>query len=50
MNEFVSVNKMSKKQKAAYFKQRRNTWGINPITRKKESKRIYNRKRAGRYE
>ena len=50
MNEFVSVDKMSKKQKAAYFKQRRNTWSINPITRKKESKRIYNRKKVSRYE
>ena len=50
MNEFVSVNKMSKKQKVAYFKQRRNTWGINPITRKKKSKRIYNIKKVNRYE
>ena len=46
MNDFISVDKMNKKQRAAYFKQRRAVWGINPVTRTKQSKKAYNRKKA----
>ena len=50
MTDFISLDKMNKKQRAAYFKQRRATWEIKPITRTKDSKKIYNRKRVKNYE
>lgn len=42
---FTSLEKMNKKQRAAYYKERRASWSINPVTRTKESKKAYNRKR-----
>ena len=42
---FVPYEKMSKKQKAAVNKQRRNEWGFSPVSRVKPSAKIYNRKR-----
>lgn len=43
---FVSESKMSKRQKAALNKQKRNTWDFSPITRVKPSKKIYDRKKV----
>ena len=40
----VSVEKMSKKDRKAYFSAQRNTWGaLNPTTRKPEHSGAYNR-------
>ena len=47
----VSVEKMSKKDRKAYFAAQRNTWGsLNPVTRKPENSRAYNRAEAKRQE
>ena len=43
--KFIDIEKMSKKAKKEHFKKYRNDWnGINPITKKINSKKIYNRK------
>lgn len=47
MKKFVPFEKMSKKQQKAINNAKRNTWGnINPITRKSENKKAYNRKKC----
>ena len=43
---FVSESKMSKRQKAALNKAKRNTWDFSPVTRVKPSKKIYDRKKV----
>ncbi|MDO4741495.1 MAG: hypothetical protein Q4A66_12580 [Eubacteriales bacterium] len=46
MQDFVPYEKLSKKQKKAVDRRARGTWGdVNPVTKKKESARIYNRKK-----
>lgn len=44
MAKFVPKQKMSKKAQRALNAQSRVMWDVNPITRKVESKKIYNRK------
>ena len=47
MARFVSKKKMSKKAQKAQNVLRRETWGvINPVTRRVESKKAYNRKKS----
>ncbi len=47
MKKFVPFEKMSKKQQRAINNEKRNTWGdINPVTRKSENKKAYNRKKC----
>ena len=44
--KFIDITKTSKKTQKEYFKKYRNNWhGVNPITKKIESKKIYNRTR-----
>ena len=44
MNNFVPYEKLSKKKKKEMNAKKRNTWnGLNPITRKPENSRAYNR-------
>ncbi len=51
MDRFVPYEKLSKKAQRDRNKQRRRSWGgISPITRKSESKKLYNRKKTARYE
>jgi len=45
---FIPYEKMSKKDKAALNKKRRVKWGFSPVTRKKPSGKIYDRKKAKR--
>ena len=45
MEKFVPYEKMSKKQKREIDRAKRNTWDINPVTRKTENKKAYNRKK-----
>jgi hypothetical protein len=46
MKKFIPYEKMSKKQQREFDKAKRTTWGeLSPVTRKSESKKIYNRKR-----
>ena len=45
MKKFVPENKMSKKARKELNSSRRTTWGFSPITKKVESRKVYNRKR-----
>ena len=47
MKKFVSYAKLSKKEKRKMDVAKRNTWGeVNPVTRKPENPKAYNRKRT----
>ena len=44
MNTYIPYEKLSKKEKRKIDSSKRNTWGaLNPITRKPESSRAYDR-------
>ena len=45
MTKFVAESKMSKKARKELNAQRRATWGFSPVTKKVESRKVYNRKR-----
>ena len=46
MKKYIPYEKMSKKEKRKIDALRRNTWGeLNPITRKPENSKAYNRKK-----
>ena len=46
MKKHVSYNKLSARRQRAEDRKHRTTWGFSPVTRKKESGKIYNRKRT----
>ncbi len=47
MEKFVPYEKMSKRERRALDRQRRGSWGaISPVSRRIESKKRYNRKKA----
>ena len=47
MEKFVPYEKLSKKEKRKLDQARRQTWGqLNPVTRKPENSRAYNRKKS----
>ncbi len=47
MEKFVPYEKLSKKEKKKLDQARRGSWGnVNPVSRKVESKKVYNRKKA----
>lgn len=47
MEKFVPYEKLSKKEQRKINKAKRGTWGdINPVTRKPQNSKAYNRKRA----
>ncbi|MDE5947116.1 MAG: hypothetical protein K2G63_07425 [Oscillospiraceae bacterium] len=48
MKKFVPYEKMSKKEQHKINKEKRNVWEINPVTRKTENKKAYNRKKLRR--
>lgn len=51
MKKFIPYDKLSKKQKRAMDRSRRNTWGeISPVTRKPAASGAYNRAKARRWE
>ncbi|MBP3428323.1 MAG: hypothetical protein J6M47_08700 [Clostridia bacterium] len=46
MEKFVPYEKMSKRQRREADRARRATWGdVSPVTKKKESAKLYNRKK-----
>lgn len=50
MKPFLQREKMSKREKRALDAAKRATWGeINPVTRRAENKKIYNRKKSPRW-
>lgn len=47
MQKFVPFEKLSKKKQRELNKKQRGSWGgLNPVSRKVESAKIYNRKKA----
>ena len=47
MEKFIPYEKLSKKEKRKIDQARRQTWGeLNPVTRKPENSRAYNRNKA----
>ena len=48
MAKFIPKAKMSKKARKELAKQNRVTWEMNPVTRKTENKKAYNRKKNSR--
>lgn len=48
MAKFIPKAKMSKKARKELAKQNRVTWDVNPVTRKTENRKAYNRKRDSR--
>ena len=47
MEKFIPYEKLSKKEKRKIDQARRQTWGeLNPVTRKPENSKAYNRKRT----
>lgn len=45
MTRFIPKEKMSKKALKELVRKKRVTWDISPVTRKTESKKLYNRKK-----
>ncbi len=50
MNKMISYDKLSKKEKKAYDAKRRVVWPFSPVTRKKESGKAYDRRKARKWE
>lgn len=47
MEKYIPYEKLSKKQKKALNSQKRSTWGsLNPVTRKPQNSKAYNRQKA----
>ena len=47
MEKFIPYEKLSKKEKRKIDQARRQTWGeLNPVTRKPENSKVYNRNRT----
>jgi len=47
MEKFIPYEKLSKKKQRELNKAKRNTWGsMNPVTRKPENSKAYNRRKA----
>lgn len=46
MSKFVPRPKLSKKARKELDAQKRTTWAFSPVTKKVESKKIYNRKKS----
>ena len=47
MEKFIPYEKLSKKEKRKIDRARRQTWGeLNPVTRKPENSKAYNRKKS----
>ena len=51
MDKFIPYEKLSKKQRKAIDAAKRQTWnGLNPVTRVKQSKKVYDRKKACKWD
>ena len=46
MEKFIPYEKLSKKKKRELDAKRRTVWEINPVTRKPENPKAYNRRKA----
>ena len=51
MEKFVPYEKLSKKEKKKLDDARRGSWqGVNPVTRKSENPKAYNRRKARQWD
>ena len=51
MEKFIAYEKLSKKKKRELDAKRRGSWGgVNPVTRKPENPKAYNRRKARKWE
>lgn len=50
MDKHIPYEKLSKKEKRKLDSSRRNSWGINPVTKMPENSRAYNRKKTAAYQ
>jgi hypothetical protein len=49
MSKYITLDKMSKKQKREYYSSLRSTWGeLNPVTRKPKNPKAYDRAKIKR--
>ena len=48
MDRFIPKEKMSKKAQKKLAAEKRGAWAFSPVTRKVESKKLYNRKKISR--
>ena len=48
MNKMIEIKRMGKKEKKEYNASNRSTWNLCPITRRKESKKIYHRNKVNK--
>ncbi len=47
MKKYVSFDKLSKRKQKELNRQKRGSWnGVKPVTRRVESKKVYNRKKS----
>ena len=44
----TSRSKLSKKERSKLDREKRVTWSFSPVSRVKQSKKVYNRKRLGK--
>lgn len=50
MEKFIPYEKLSKKKRKELDAMKRSVWAINPVTRKPENPKAYNRRKALREE
>ena len=51
MEKFIAYEKLSKKKKREQDAKRRGSWGgVNPVTRKPENPKAYNRRKARKWD
>jgi len=51
MEKFITYEKLSKKKKRELDAKRRGSWGgVNPVTRKPENPKAYNRRKARKWD
>ena len=48
MEKCIPKEKMSKKARKALEAKKRSTWGFSPVTKRVESKKVYDRKKSSR--
>lgn len=46
MKKIIPYEKLSKKEQRKQNRSKRTVWGFSPVTRRKESARLYNRKKT----
>lgn len=49
MKKFIPKEKLGKKARKQLDTEQRSTWAFSPVTKKVESKKLYNRKRNGQF-